>query len=684
MMPPEETTDITLFVRTSGEEIARWDRRRIVEALIRETGSEAAVAEEISREVERQIVASGIAVLTTSLIRELVDAKLVERGLEQARRMHARLGFPLYDVEQLILHPNRENANVPHGPEGTNLILAEGIKREYALHHVFSRGVADAHIAGDFHLHGLGAVDRPYSACQTLEYLKTFGLQLPHALNAARPARHPEVLLAHMVRFAAALQGHFAGVIGWLGVNHSFAPYLTGMTDREVEHFAQMLIYEFSQLTSARGGQSIYTDMHLSWETPAFLAGIPAVGPGGEATGETCDAFAPEAQRFARGLMAVFRAGDATGRPFTFPRPVIHLSPRFFATPGHEAFLEMACDVAADKGNPCFVFDRVDTGSAGLPFCPEAAGEPWRVRGAALMNVTLNLPRIAYRAEGDERRLFGLLSELLALAVRAQVEKKAFLKRILGLGARGPLALLAMDRDGAPYLDPDRAGGLIGMVGLNELVQIQTGEQLHASPAARAFGLKVVSRMRDEVAALGQASGIPLALEQTPAETTAHRFARLDLRFHSPASGRIVKGSIARGDVYYTNSTHLYVGAPVTPPERIEMEGRFHPLIPSDAITHIFLGAARPSGAALARLVETAFRQTACAQIAFTPEFTSCAACGRTRRGLFDRCPDCGADAVEGITRITQYVTGISSWNKGKRAELKDRNRHTGFFPDPE
>jgi anaerobic ribonucleoside-triphosphate reductase len=99
-----ETTDLTLFVRTSGEEVARWDRRRIVEALIRETGIDDVTAEAISREVEKQIVSSGIGLLTTALIRELVDAKLIERGLEKERRLHARLGFPLYDVRRLIFH----------------------------------------------------------------------------------------------------------------------------------------------------------------------------------------------------------------------------------------------------------------------------------------------------------------------------------------------------------------------------------------------------------------------------------------------------------------------------------------------------------------------------------------------------------------------------------------------------
>ena len=86
--------------------------------------------------------------ITAPLIRELVDAKLIERGFEHARRMHTRLGMPLYDVDQLILHPNKENANVPHGPEATNLTLAERIKKEYALLSVFSEGVADAHMRG--------------------------------------------------------------------------------------------------------------------------------------------------------------------------------------------------------------------------------------------------------------------------------------------------------------------------------------------------------------------------------------------------------------------------------------------------------------------------------------------------------------------------------------------------------
>ncbi|HPU29076.1 MAG TPA: anaerobic ribonucleoside-triphosphate reductase, partial [Syntrophorhabdaceae bacterium] len=167
-----ETTDINLFVRTSEETISDWNREKIVNALIRETLIDEETANQISIEVEQTIRKAGVKMVTAPLIREIVNAKLIERGLETARKMHTRLGMPIYDVDSLILHPNKENANVPHGPEATNLTLAERIKKEYALLAVFSQDVADAHMNGDIHLHDLGFIDRPYCSGQSLEYIK--------------------------------------------------------------------------------------------------------------------------------------------------------------------------------------------------------------------------------------------------------------------------------------------------------------------------------------------------------------------------------------------------------------------------------------------------------------------------------------------------------------------------------
>jgi len=674
-MADQETTDITLFVKTSNEDMARWNRQRIVDALIRETNVDVETAEAISKEVEKQIVSSGISVLTTPLIRELVNAKLIERGLEKAKRMHALLGFSIYDVRQLILHQNKENANIPHGPEGTNLLLAEGIKRDYSLLDVFTQDVADAHAIGDIHLHGLGFIDRPYSSFQSLEYIKKFGLNLPHSLTVAKPAKHAEVLLAHMVRFGAILQGHFAGVIAWDGVNLSFAPYLTHMSDREIRQFAQMLIYEFSQLTSARGGQSMFTDIHLYWEIPDHLRKVPAIGPAGEFTGGTYEDFMDHARRFAWAIFEVFKKGDGTGKPFIFPRPLMHMGETFFQAPGHEEFLHHICEVAVEKGNTCFCFDRSGTIKTQQDILQEP-GTPWTMRCSALQNVSLNLPRLGYKAEGKDSVLFSTMSEHMALAAKAHGQKQDFIQKLLSHGDEGPLAMLAMNRDGRPYLLMDRASYLMGIVGLNELVQIHRGKQLHESNDAMNFGLDVIHHMKEEAEKLGQKHGLAFVLEQTPAETTPYRFARLDLKYFSPRAGHFVKGDLARGEVYYTNSTHLSVSASVDPLERVMQEGRFHAAIGGDAMTHVWLGDMPSHAAAVAELIMKAFHHTENSQIVFSPEFTACRGCNKTTQGLKAACKFCGSSDVEGIAKITQYFSKISSWNKGKLAELKDRKRH--------
>ncbi|MFC1855883.1 anaerobic ribonucleoside-triphosphate reductase [Thermodesulfobacteriota bacterium] len=684
-----DTTDMVLFVRTSDEDLKGWDRQKIVEALIRETLLDKDTADTISIEVEEQIKKSNIKILTAPLVRELVDAKLVEHGLERARKMHTRLGMPLYDVEQLILNQNKENANVPHGPEATNLTLAENIKKEYALMNVFSQDVGDAHMSGDIHLHDLGFIDRPYCSGQSLEYIKKFGLSLPNSLANAKPAKHPEVLLAHMVKFAAALQTHFAGAIGWDAVNLFFAPYIVDKSDAEIKQLAQMMIFEFSQQAVARGGQAIFTDINLYWEVPKHFVDVPAIGPGGEFTGKTYGEYEKTAQKLVWALFEIYKEGDGTGRPFFFPKPLVHITEKFFKTEGHEAFLDHICDVATEKGNTYFVFDRGNTAKISeccrLSFKLEKsdledAKQPWKMRYSALQNVTVNLPRMAYEAEGNDTKLFEKITSVFETVVKAHLEKKLFIEKLLALGDKGPLALLTMNKDGQGYLRMHRVSYLIGMVGLNEMVQTHIGKQLHEGEDVLKFGLKIIAHMKLLSDKFSAKHGVHFVLEQTPAESTAYRFAKLDMKYYNDAASKVIKGDVKSNEIYYTNSTYIHVGTDTNPIDRTRIEGLFHPIIEAGALTHIWLGEKKPSKKALANFVVKTFRHTQNDQIAFSPEFTSCNTCQKTTRGLEENCTYCGSEDIEGITRITGYFTKTKSWNKGKVGELHERNRNYNHF----
>lgn len=641
----EDVTDKALFVRTSDDEMEKWDATRITENLVRETGISLRIASEITKEVEEQMLSGKIKFITTRLIRELVLGKLLERGLEEAHKRYSRLGFPVFDVEQIIGNEtNKDNANVPHGPEATNLTLAEGIKKEYALLRVFSQDVSDAHSRGDIHLHDLGMVDRPYCSGQSLEYVKKYGLDLTSSLAQAKPAKHPEVLIAHLIKLSAALQCHFSGAIGWDAINIFLAPYLVGRSELEIKQLAQILIYEFSQQAVARGGQAIFSDINLYWEIPRHFRDVPAIGPGGVYTGKNYADYIKESQSFIKALFEVYLEGDGSNRPFFFPKPLMHITEDFFQTPGHEEFLRFISLVAAEKGNTYFVFDRRN--EAKISECCrlsfkleksdiEDAKKPWRMRYSALQNISINLPRVAYKAGGNDEVFFSELKNLMNTVVKGHRQKRIFLEHLLSKGSNGPLGLLAIKKpdDEHPYLRLHRVTNLVGIVGLNEAVQYHLGEELHESRRALKFGLKVIAELKILCERFSERFGLRLVLEQTPAETTAYRFSKLDLNWFEKAAKTVVKGDIKTGEVYYTNSTQINIGAPFDPLERIRMEGLFHPMIDAGALTHIWLGESKPPAEGIAALVEKSFRMTEVAQVAFSPDFLYCNDCGHIERG---------------------------------------------------
>ena len=642
-----DVTDTALFVKTSGDDIEGWDLKAIAHSLTKETGVSAKVANQIATAVERKIFKANLKNVTSKLIRELVNAELIDRGLEEARKRYIRLGFPVFDVKQIIENEtNKDNANVPHGPEATNLTLAEGIKKEYALLRVFSPDVADAHLKGDIHLHDLGMVDRPYCSGQSLEYVKKYGLDLTTSLSQARPAKHAEVLIGHLIKFSAALQCHFSGAIGWDAINVFLAPYLVGKTKEEMKQLAQVLIYEFSQQSVARGGQAIFSDINVYWEIPKHFRNVRAIGPGGKYTGKKYKDYEKESQMFAEGLFEVYLEGDASGRPFFFPKPLMHITEDFFKTKGHEKFLYLISKVAAEKGNTYFVFDRRNEAKISeccrLSFKLEKsdiddAKTPWKMRYSALQNISINLPRIAYQSGGSDEILFSNINNYMEIVAKAHREKRVFLENLLSKKSQGPLGLLTIKKpdDEHHYLRLHRVTHLVGLVGLNEMVQAHTGEQLHESREALKFGLRVIAALKLACERMSERYGLRFVLEQTPAETTAYRFAKLDLKWYSREAKEVVKGNLKKDEVYYTNSTQLNVSCPLDPIERVKMEGMFHPLIDAGAISHIWLGESKPPAKSIANLVKKYFQMTEVAQVAFSPEFTHCNDCGQTDRGAF-------------------------------------------------
>ncbi len=680
---PGSSTDISLLVDPATvDEMFEWSKQKIVAALQAEADIPLDVAQEIASAVEKRIFASGLQRVSTSLIRELVDNELFERGFSAKLEQQAIIGMPRYDLDRLIFSKSKENSNITaNNPEAINLAIAENTLKQYALKHIFSREVADAHRGGFIHLHDLGYPTRVYCSSHSLEYLKKYGLRLSNLDTSSAPAKHARTLTGHLNTFLASMQAYYAGALGVGYINIFYAPYLEGMSDKELLQEAQHLIFSGSQSAFSRGGQTLFLDFNLHTGVPSYLRDVPAIGPSGLYTGKTYSAYEKTAQRFCRALLEIWRRGDQYGHIFAFPKCDLHINEESFCDPEQFELLKFACQVASENGSPYFVFDRDEVTLAACCRLRTTIEDNYMIRHPESMrfcgfqNVTINLPQCAYRAgKGNFEGLLDEIAKALDLAVKAHLQKKEF---ILNLMSSPELPLREVGRpaaDGMPYIDLDKSTYIIGLIGLNECVAHLTGKELHEDDDVLKLGLKIISYMYFKAREYTKRTGLKFSLEESPAESATRRLAKIDLRLF-PESSKVIKGSKEDDECYYTNSIHLRADAPVDMITRIRKQAMFHPLIESGAILHAFVGEERPPARSILNLVEKTYRNTQAAQLTISPEFTICNVCHQMSPGLSERCPSCSSADVYGVTRIVGYFSRINNWNKSKIGELKDRQR---------
>lgn len=295
-----DVTDFSLLVTNARDVIATpWHREKIVDAIIRETGLEKDEAKAIAKSVEKKIVAADLRDVSTSLIRGLIDNELLSKGYSNLISRQTEVGISTYDLEKIVFSSPKENSNISkHNPEAVNLATAEVVFKQYALNRVFTPKTSLAHKEGMIHIHDLGYPTRVYCSAHSLEYIKKYGLKLDGLDIISTPAKHARTLTGHLNTFLASMQAYYAGALGMGYVNIFYAPYLRGMSYADIKQEAQHFIYSLSQSAFSRGGQVLFVDANLHTGIPKYLKDVPAIGPGGEYTGETYEAYKKEAQLF--------------------------------------------------------------------------------------------------------------------------------------------------------------------------------------------------------------------------------------------------------------------------------------------------------------------------------------------------------------------------------------------------
>ncbi len=567
-----------------------------------------------------------------------------------------------------------------------------------------------------------------------LRYFLYYGL-MPDGLgtkaSVAGPAKKPEVAMLHAVKALGSAQTNFAGGQGFYNFLTFIAPYFEGKNYEEIHQLMQMFVYEMTQMMVARGGQLVFSSVQLTpgvpklWrDKPAVYAGKVWNGSSPEAPLKTYGQFEREVRLAFKALMEVMLAGDYWGKPFNFPKPEISIEPDFMKEdeafnaahpdlPTYQQLYLLTFKLAAEYGTPYFdnqlpAYRGAGEGISCYQCCAYQFAATYdsdnqfedklyfkegkHFSMGSWQVVSLNCPRAAYLARGDDELLFEYLRELMDTSVEIFKVKREWMNQIIK-NHRMPFAT-QQPRDPQSGEKGCVAVGLeglvytIGVVGVNEMVAFHTGKQMHESKEAWKLAVRAMTEMEIYAKKLSMQHGMTIALARTPAETTAQRFAVSDLihEEYRDCAEKVVKGDLAAVKknvhktrdlpVYYTNGTHLPPSADVTIFERAKLEHVFFPIVDGGNIFHIFMGEATPDPQGLMDFGMRLARETQIGYFTFSRDMTVCLGCSQVSGGLEDECPSCGSSDVDHISRITGYLQAVSGWNSAKRQELKDRKRY--------
>jgi hypothetical protein len=131
-----------IMIRTSKYSKEPFDTNKIEEFLIKEGQVEKFLAKQIAKEVEERLSKTTIEYLTTPLMREYINAILLEMGQEEIRHRLTRLGTPPFEVFKFF-----DDNSITS--EKLLLKLGSDVSEQFLLLNLLPKNLADMYLSGE-------------------------------------------------------------------------------------------------------------------------------------------------------------------------------------------------------------------------------------------------------------------------------------------------------------------------------------------------------------------------------------------------------------------------------------------------------------------------------------------------------------------------------------------------------
>lgn len=301
------------------------------------------------------------------------------------------------------------------------------------------------------------------------------------------------------------------------------------------------------------------------------------------------------------------------------------------------------------------------------------------VRRGNLSFTTINLPRLAIKADHDIERFFRLLDEMLELSVdqiteRFGIQANKRVKNFPFLMGQG----LWMDSE--KLKSNDKIGEVlkhgtlsIGFIGLAETLTALIGKHHGESKEAQQLGLQIVSHMREYLDRVSQERKMNYTCLATPAEGLSGRFTKMDREKYG-----VIPGVTDRE--YYTNSFHVPVHHPISIFDKIDIEAPYHTLTNGGHISYVELDGDLSQNPEAVMEIAQYMKKAGIGYGSINHPVDEDHECGYI--GIIgDECPKCHRvetpnEPFTRIRRVTGYLGYLDKFNDAKRAEEASRLKH--------
>lgn len=208
----------------------------------------------------------------------------------------------------------------------------------------------------------------------------------------------------------------------------------------------------------------------------------------------------------------------------------------------------------------------------------------------------------------------------------------------------------------------------IGFIGLAETLKALTGFHHGESKESRELGYRIVQHIRDYCDKCCEELKLNFSCYATPAEGLSGKFIVKDKAIFGEIPGVTDKD-------YYTNSFHVPVAYPISIIDKINIEAPFHKMCNGGHISYVEFDT-YPDPEVVEETIRYAYTHTNISYLGINFHIRYCKQCGTFLQPSENECPKCRSRDIQGISRVTGYLSLDERFGPGKVAERSDRTSH--------